>query len=204
MQLAFFHLLFLAAYFPLETSAVHCSNPIRRTIQDKRSLQRRAQPPCVRCPTGNKGWRSKFHPATISIEPSEDVVSDDWYPSGCGEHGWFCIEVDKGIEYSSGGFPGYPQGRWKKANGKQVFLGLYWQSTIQFVGPGVTFNIYPAHCTTYIIAKGESSLVIVDGARKLTGGGQKCCGNAHDVDVGLIQFLYRKDAQGQEQGQGQQ
>ena len=91
--------------------------------------------------------------------------------------------IDNGIDYSSGGFNGYPQGRWKKPNGKQVFLGQYWQSTAQFVGPGVTFNIYFAHCTTYILAKGASSYVIVDGQPRLAGGGEQCCGHAENIDV---------------------
>lgn len=92
--------------------------------------------------------------------------------------------IDNGIDYSSGGFGGFPQGRWKKPNGKQVFLGQYWQSTVQFVGPGVTFNIYFAHCTTYILAKGASSYVIVDSVPRLAGGGEQCCGHAENVDVG--------------------
>lgn len=93
------------------------------------------------------------------------------------------------INFSSGGFDGYPQvGRWKRPNGEQIFVSKYWQSTIQFVGNGATFNIYPAHCTVYILSKGENTQVTVGGNVEIQGPGHKCLGSSSNIDVGVIYF----------------
>jgi uncharacterized Zn-binding protein involved in type VI secretion len=66
----------------------------------------------------------------------------------------------------------------------------YWQSTLQFVGAGMTVNSYPAHCTVHTIVKGTAK-VSINGQQILPQGDvlDACLGSAENIDVG-VQSIY--------------
>ncbi|EME81960.1 uncharacterized protein MYCFIDRAFT_77725 [Pseudocercospora fijiensis CIRAD86] len=149
----FLHLISLSAAIAVDAYG-------SRSVQ--RDLETRDVPPCPKCPVSDQNWLSVVYkqPVSYQVEPQSAVTGNGWLPRACSMHGYTCIVTAPDIHFRAGGFPGYPQvGKWTRPNGEQIFVSKYWEQTIQFIGTEATFNIYPAHCTIYILSKGENTQV---------------------------------------------
>lgn len=62
-------------------------------IHVQRDLERRAVPPCPKCPVSDQDWRSKYkQPQHTEMEASTAATNDKWLPLACSRHGYTCVE----------------------------------------------------------------------------------------------------------------
>lgn len=92
------------------------------------------------------------------------------------------------IRFSRGGLTD-PWGAWLRQDGSKVYCWRYWQSTLQFLGPDLTVNSYPAHCTVYTeIIRGSRTRVSIGDTQILPtrdGKNHVCLGSSASVKIGV-------------------
>ncbi|KAG0149407.1 hypothetical protein CROQUDRAFT_653714 [Cronartium quercuum f. sp. fusiforme G11] len=79
-----------------------------------------------------------------------------WRPSLCTKLFWICVYIQKNVTYDSAGIPGAGSvdQTFKLDDNTTVQAIWYWQGTLQYVAPGGTVNIYPAHGNHWLCVEG--------------------------------------------------
>ncbi|EGP87037.1 unnamed protein product [Zymoseptoria tritici ST99CH_1A5] len=179
--------IFTLAAFALGASALGIEQ------REETHLETRALPPCAQCPNNDGWWLSQFRPDNPGPPEDQAAMYDPgWLPRAAFTKGYVCYALGPGVSFSSGGLRP-PYGHWQRRDDTQVMCWHYWQSTLQFVGAGMTVNSYPAHCTVWILTKGSTARVRVEGVNgaqpQYLPEGNKvegCYGSYQNTDVGLI------------------